>query len=143
MSKDLLNIMVWDKVIDVNTAKPGIYYFVDTFYNTISKIDFIGCFEKTVTTDWDDHSIFKYVKYYNHFFHETHASGSKKEDSMNWNKYHNFLLLTFDDAVEFLIYVFNEKADNEREQLENEIKENAEKLKNYLDKCDEDTIKFM
>lgn len=31
--------MNWDKVIDVNTAKSGIYYFVDTFYNTISKID--------------------------------------------------------------------------------------------------------
>ena len=29
-----------DKVIDVNTAKPGIYYFVDTFFKTISKIDF-------------------------------------------------------------------------------------------------------
>ena len=132
-----------DKVVDVNTAKPGIYYFVDTFYNTISKIDFIGFYEKTVTTDWDDHAIFKYVKYYNHFFHETHASGSKKEDSMHWNKYHNFLLLTLDDAIEFLADNFNNWADNEREQLENEIKENAEKLKNYLDKCDEDTIKFM
>ena len=132
-----------DKVIDINTAKPGIYYLVDTFYNTISKIDFIGSFEKTVTTDWDDHSIFKCVKYYNHFFHETHASGSKKEETMNWNKIHDFLLLTFDDAVEFLIYMFNEKADKEREQLENKIKNNAEKLDEYLDKCNEDTIKFM
>lgn len=46
-----------DKVIDIKTAKPGIYYLVDTFYNTISKIDFIGYFEKTVTTDWDDHAL--------------------------------------------------------------------------------------
>ena len=135
--------MIWDKVIDVNTAKPGIYYFVDTFYNTISKIDFIGSFEKTVTTDWDDHSIFKCVKYYNHFFHETHDSGSKKEDSMTWNRYHNFLLLTFDDAVEFLIDNFHDKANKEREQLENKIKNDAEKLDSYLDKCNEDTLKFM
>ena len=132
-----------DKVIDINTAKPGIYYFVDTFYNKILKIDFIGTFEKTVTTDWDDHAVFKYVKYYNHFFHETHASGRKKEDSIHWNKYHNFLLLTYDDAVEFLIYMFNEKANNEREQLENKIKNAAKELDSYLDKCNDDTIKFM
>ena len=132
-----------DKVIDINTAKPGIYYFVDTFYNTISKIDFIGSYEKTVTTDWDDHAVFKYVKYYNHYFHETYDSDCKKEESMNWNKSCNFLLLTFDDAVEFLIYVFNEKADNERKQLETKIKDNAEKLDSYLDKCNDDTIKFM
>lgn len=137
------DVNIKDKVIDINTAKPGIYYHVDTFYNTISKIDFIGCFEKTVTTDWDDHAIFKYVKYYNHFFHETHALGSKKEESMTWTKYHDFLLLTFDDAVEFLIYMFNEKANYEREQLENKIKDNAEKLNSYLDKCNDDTIKFM
>lgn len=135
--------MVWDKVINVNTAKPGIYYLVDTFYNTISKIDFIRYFEKTVTTDWDDHAIFKYVKYYNHFFHETHALGSKKEEDISWNKSNNFLLLTFDDAVEFLIYMFNKKADKEREQLENKIKDEAEKLDSYLDKCSDDTIKFM
>ena len=143
MSKDLLNIMVWDKVIDVNTAKPGIYYFVDTFYNTISKIDFIGCFEKTVTTDWDDHAVFKYIKYYNHYFHETNASGPKTEESMKWNGRCNFLLLTLDDAIEFLVDNFHNWADNKREQLENEIKNNAEKLEKYLDKCDEDTIKFM
>lgn len=137
------DVNIKDKVIDINTAKPGIYYHVDTFYNTISKIDFIGCFEKTVTTDWDDHAIFKYVKYYNHFFHETHPFGSKKEESMTWTKYHDFLLLTFDDAVEFLIYMFNEKANYEREQLENKIKDNAEKLNSYLDKCNDDTIKFM
>lgn len=132
-----------DKVINVNTAKPGIYYLVNTFYNTISKIDFIGSCEMTVTTDWDDHAVFKYVKYYNHFFHETHALGRKKEESMSWNKSNNFLLLTFDDAVEFLVYMFNEKADKEREQLENKIKNDAEKLDSYLDKCNEDTIKFM
>lgn len=137
------DLSIVDKVIDVNTAKPGIYYLVDTFYNTISKIDFLGYYEETVTTDWDDHAIFKYVRYYNHFFHESHASGSKKEDSWPWNKSNNFLLLTFDDAVEFLIYMFNEKADKEREQLENKIKDNAEKLDSYLDKCSEDTIKFM
>ena len=137
------NLSIVDKVIDVNTAKPGIYYFVDTFYNTISKIDFIGCFEKTVTTDWDEHVIFKYIKYYNHFFHETHASGSKKKDSMRWNKTCNFLLLTFDDAVEFLIYVFNKKADKERERLENKIKNDAEKLDSYLDKCNDNTTRFM
>ena len=137
------DINIINKVVDVNTAKPGIYYLVDTFYNTISKIDFIGSFEKTVTTDWDDHSIFKCVKYYNHFFHETHASGSKKEETMNWNKIHDFLLLTFDDAVEFLIYMFNEKADKEREQLENKIKDNAEKLDKYLDTCEDNTIRFM
>ena len=137
------DINIINKVVDVNTAKPGIYYLVDTFYNTISKIDFIGSFEKTVTTDWDDHSIFKCVKYYNHFFHETHASGSKKKESMNWNKLHNFLLLTFDDAVEFLIYMFNEMADKEREQLENKIKDNAEKLDKYLDTCEDNTIRFM
>ena len=135
--------MIWNKVIDINIAKPGIYYLVDTFYNTIIKIDFIRYFEKTVTTDWDDHAIFKYVKYYNHFFHETHASGSKKEEDMSWNKSNNFLLLTFDDAVEFLIYMFNERADKEREQLENKIKNAAEELNSYLDKCNEDTIKFM
>lgn len=135
--------MIWDKVINVNTAKPGIYYLVDTFYNTISKIDFIRYFEKTVTTDWDDHAIFKYVKYYNHFFHETHALGSKKEEDMSWNKSNNFLLLTFDDAVEFLIYMFNERANNGREQLENKIKTAAKELDNYLDKCNDDTIKFM
>lgn len=137
------DLSIVDKVIDVNTAKPGIYYFVDTFYNTISKIDFIGSYEKTVTTDWDDHAIFKYIKYYNHFFHESHASGCKKEESMNWNKIHNFLLLTLDDAIEFLIDNFHNVADKEREQLENKIKNNAEKLDNYLDKCNEHTIKFM
>ena len=132
-----------DKVIDVNTAKAGIYYFVDTFYNTISKIDFIRYYEETVATDWDDNATFKRIKYYNHFFHETHVSGSKKEDSMPWNKRCNFLLLTFDGAVEFLIYFFNKKADKEREQLENKIKNEAEKLNSYLDKCKDDTIKFM
>ena len=132
-----------DKVIDIKTAKPGIYYFVDTFYYTISKIDFIGFYEKTVTTDWDDHSIFKYVKFYNHFFRESHDSGHKKEELITWNKTCNFLLLTLDDAIEFLIYVFNEKANNEREQLENKIKNDAEKLDSYLDKCNDDTIKFM
>ena len=132
-----------DKVIDVNTAKPGIYYFVDTFYNTISKIDFIKYYEETVTTDWDDHVIFKYVKYYNHFFYESHDSDRKKEEVITWNKRCNFLLLTFDDAVEFLIYIFNKNADKEREQLENKIKDNTEKLDSYLDKCSEDTIKFM
>ena len=137
------DINIINKVVDVNTAKPGIYYLVDTFYNTISKIDFIGSFEKTVTTDWDDHLIFKCVKYYNHFFHETHASGSKKEETMNLNKIHDFLLLTFDDAVEFLIYMFNEKADKEREQLENKIKYNAEKLDKYLDTCEDNIIRFM
>ena len=135
--------MILDKVIDINTAKPGIYYFVDTFYNTISKIDFIRSYEKTVTTDWDDHSIFKYVKFYNHFFHETHEYGSKKEEDISWNKSCNFLLLTLDDAREFLIYIFNEKADHERKQLENKIKNNSEKLDSYLYKCNEDTIKFM
>mgnify|MGYP003301585600 CR=1 FL=1 len=135
--------MIWDKVIDVNTAKPGIYYFVDTFYNTIIKIDFIGSYEKTVTTDWDDHAVFKYVKYYNHFFHETHALGRKKEESMKWDKTREFLLLTYDDAVEFLIYMFNKKADNEREQLENKIKNDAEKLDSYLAKCNDNTTKFM
>lgn len=135
--------MIWDKVIDINTAKPGNYYFVDTFYNTISKIDFIGSYEKTVTTDWDDHAVFKYVKYYNHFFHETHASGSKKKESMLWNKSNNFLLLTFNDAVDFLIYMFNERADKEREHLENKIKDNAEKLDSYLAKCNDNTTKFM
>ena len=135
--------MILNKVVDVNTAKPGIYYFVDTFYNTISKIDFIGYYEKTVTTDWDDHSIFKCIKYYNHFFHETHASGSKKEETMNWNKRHNFLLLTFDDAIEFIIYKFHDWADFKREQIEKEIDDAGEKLDHYLDKCEEDTIKFM
>lgn len=71
------------------------------------------------------------------------AFGRKKEESMTWTKYHDFLLLTFDDAVEFLIYMFNEKANYEREQLENKIKDNAEKLNSYLDKCNDDTIKFM
>ena len=137
------DVNIKDKVIDINTAKPGIYYLVDTFYNTISKIDFIRYFEKTVTTDWDDHAIFKYVKYYNHFFHETHALGSKKEEDMSWNKSNNFLLLTFDDAVEFLIYMFNERANNEHKQLENKIKDEVEKLNSYLDKCNDDTIKFM
>lgn len=137
------DINIIDKVIDVNTAKAGIYYFVDTFYNTISKIDFIRYYEETVATDWDDNATFKHIKYYNHFFHETHVSGSKKEDSMPWNKRCNFLLLTFDDAVEFLIYFFNKKADKEREQLENKIKNEAEKLNSYLDKCKDDTIKFM
>ena len=132
-----------DKVIDVNTAKPGIYYFVDTFYNTISKIDFIGSYEKTVTTDWCDNSIFKYIKYYNHFFHESHASGCKKEESMNWNTTRNFLLLTLNDAIEFLTNNFHNWADNERKKLENKIKNNEEKLERYLDKCDENTIKFM
>ena len=51
--------------------------------------------------------------------------------------------MTFDDAVEFLIYFFNKKADKEREQLENKIKNEAEKLNSYLDKCKDDTIKFM
>lgn len=132
-----------DKVIDVNTAKPGIYYFVDTFYNTISKIDFIRYYEKTVTTDWDDHAIFKYIKYYNHYFHETYDSDCKTEESMVWNKSCNFLLLTLDDAIEFLVDAFHDWADNEREQLENKIKDKAEKTDNYLDKCNEDTIKFM
>ena len=66
-----------------------------------------------------------------------------KEEDMSWNKTNNFLLLTFDGAVEFLIYMFNEKADKEREQLENKIKDNAEKLDSYLDKCSENAIKFM
>ena len=132
-----------DKVIDINTAKPGIYYFVDTFYNTISKIDFIRTYEKTVTTDWDDHAVFKYIKYYNHYFHELNDTAIKKEDSIKWNGSCNFLLQTLDDAIEFLADIFNNWADNEREQLENEIKENAETLKNYLYKCNEDTIKFM
>ena len=39
--------------------------------------------------------------------------------------------------------MFNEKADKEREQLENKIKDEAEKLDSYLDKCNDDTIKFM
>ena len=88
------DINIIDKVVDVNTAKPGIYYFVDTFYNTISKIDFIRYYEKTVATDWDDNAIFKCIKYYNHFFHESHAYGSTKEESRNWNKTCNFF--TFD-----------------------------------------------
>ena len=134
---------IFDKVIDINTAKPGIYYFVDTLYNTISKIDFIGSYEKTVTTDWDDHAIFKYVKYYNHFFHESHASGSKKEHSMTWNKTCNFLLLTLDDAIEFLRGNLHNEAYKERKQLKNKIKKNTEKLNRYLDKCAEDNIRFM
>ena len=137
------DINIIDKVIDVNTAKAGIYYFVDTFYNTISKIDFIRYYEETVATDWDDNATFKRIKYYNHYFHETYDSDCKKEESMKWNKSCNFLLLTFDDAVEFLIYFFNKKADKEREQLENKIKNEAEKLNSYLDKCKDDTIKFM
>lgn len=135
--------MNFDKVIDVNTAKSGIYYFVDTFYNTISKIDFIGYFEETVTTDGYESSIFTNVKYYNHFFHETFDSGSKIEETMRWDKRSDFLLLTLDDAIEFLIDNFHNEADKEREQLENKIKNKAEKLDKYLDKCDEDTIKFI
>lgn len=135
--------MNWDKVIDVNTAKSGIYYFVDTFYNTISKIDFIGYFEETVNTGWCVPLIFTNVKYYNHFFHETFDSGSKIEESRTWNKNDNFLLLTLDDAIEFLIDNFHNEANKEREQLENKIKNKAEKLDKYLDKCDEDTIKFI
>lgn len=135
--------MNFDKVIDVNTAKSGIYYFVDTFYNTISKIDFIGYFEETVTTDWYEPSIFTNVKYYNHFFHETFDSDSKIEETMRWDKRSDFLLLTLDDAIEFLIDNFHNEADKEREQLENKIKNKAEKLDKYLDKCDEDTIKFI
>ena len=132
-----------DKVIDVNTAKPGIYYFVDTCFNTISKIDFIRSYTKTVTTDWDDHAVFKYIKYYNHYFHESVDTAIKKEDSIKWNGSCNFLLPTLDDAIEFLVNDFHDWADNKREQLENEIKENAEKLEKHLDKCNEDTIKFM
>ena len=132
-----------DKVIDVNTAKPGIYYFEDTCFNTISKIDFIRSYEKTVTTDWDDHAVFKYIKYYNHYFYESTNTTIKKEDSINWNGSCNFLLPTLDDAIEFLVDDFHSWADNERKQLENEIKENGEKLEKYLDKCNEDTIRFM
>ena len=137
------DINIMDKVVDVKKAKPGIYYFVDTFYNNISKIDFIKYYEENRVTDWDDHAIFRRIKYYNHFFHESHASGSKKEDSIGWNEKCNFLLLTFDDAIEFLTYFFNKKADKEREQLETKIKNEAEKLNSYLDKCEDDTIKFM
>lgn len=137
------DINIMDKVVDVKKAKPGIYYFVDTFYNNISKIDFIKYYEENRVTDWDDHAIFRRIKYYNHFFHESHASGSKKEDSIAWNEKCNFLLLTFDDAIEFLTYFFNKKADKEREQLETKIKNEAEKLNSYLDKCEDDTIKFM
>lgn len=141
--KGNINIMNSDKVIDVNIAKSGIYYFVDTFYNTISKIDFIGYFEETVTTDWYEPSIFTNVKYYNHFFHETFDSGSKIEETMRWNKSSDFLFLTLDDAIEFLIDNFHNEADKERKQLENKIKNKAEELDKYLDKCDEDTIKFI
>lgn len=137
------NINIIDKVVDVSTAKPGIYYFVDTVYNTISKIDFIRSYEETVDTDWDDNVIFTRIKYYNHFFHESHASGSKKEDSMPWNKRCNFLLLSFDDAVEFFVYMHHEWADNKRKQLEKEINDKAEKLDRYLDTCEDDTIRFM
>lgn len=137
------DINIIDKVVDVSTAKPGIYYFVDTVYNTISKIDFIRYYEETVDTDWDDNVIFARIKYYNHFFHESHASGSKKEDSMPWNKRCNFLLLSFDDAVEFFVYMHHEWADNKRKQLEKEINDKAEKLDRYLDTCEDDTIRFM
>lgn len=137
------DINIIDKVVDVSTAKPGIYYFVDTVYNTISKIDFIRYYEETVDTDWDDNVIFARIKYYNHFFHESHASGSKKEDSMPWNKRCNFLLLTFDDAVEFFVYMHHEWADNKRKQLEKEINDKAEKLDKYLDTCEDNTIRFM
>lgn len=136
------DISIIDKVVDVKKAKAGIYYFVDTFFNTISKIDFIRYYEETVATDWDDKAIFKRIKYYNHFFHESHASGSKKEDTRTWDNC-NFLLLTFDDAVEFLTHNFHTWADNKRKQLENEISNKGKKLDSYLAKCDEDTIRFM
>lgn len=42
----------------------------------------------------------------------------------------------------FYVAFLNE-ADKERKQLENKIKNKAEKLDKYLDKCDEDTIKFI
>lgn len=137
------DINIMDKVVDVKKAKPGIYYFVDTFYNSISKIDFIKYYEENRVTDWDDNAIFRRIKYYNHFFHESHASGSKKEDSIGWNERCNFLLLTFDDAIEFIIHNHHDWADIKRKQLEKEIDNKEEELKRYLDKCNDDTIKFM
>ena len=128
--------------IDLQKAKPDIYYLADTFYGVINKIDFIKTHNKKKNVEWsDDAVVFNYVVYYNHFFHD--ASDRKIRSEMIWDKQNNHLFRTLNEAKDFLIYRNEMLSKKEIENLNNKLKNKRQKLEEKLSKCVEDKLRYL